>query len=77
MWVDWGDGADAQVLQNCWYYYALSSTQKLAKALGISSDEAFFTERIQKVAAGFAKFKSREDTAQAPRTTTGQTPWRW
>lgn len=59
MWVDWGDGADAQVLQNCWYYYALSSTQKLAKALGISSDEAFFTERIQKVAAGFAKFKKR------------------
>lgn len=59
MWVDWGDGADAQVLQNCWYYYALSSTQKLAKALGISSDEAFFTERIQKVAAGFAKFKKQ------------------
>lgn len=59
MWVDWGDGADAQVLQNCWYYYALSSTQKLAKALGISSDETFFTERIQKVAAGFAKFKKQ------------------
>ena len=59
MWVDWGDGADAEVLQNCWYYYALSSTQKLAKALGISSDEAFFTERIQKVAAGFAKFKKQ------------------
>ena len=59
MWVDWGDGTDAEVLQNCWYYYALSSTQKLAKALGISSDEAFFTERIQKVAAGFAKFKKQ------------------
>lgn len=59
MWVDWGDGADAEVLQNCWYYYALSSTQKLAKALGISSDETFFTERIQKVAAGFAKFKKQ------------------
>ena len=59
MWVDWGDGADAEVLQNCWYYYALSSTQKLAKALNISSDEAFFTERIQKVAAGFAKFKKQ------------------
>lgn len=59
MWVDWGDGADAEVLQNCWYYYALSSTQKLAKALNISSDEAFFTERIQKVAAGFEKFKKQ------------------
>ena len=59
MWVDWGDGADAEVLQNCWYYYALSSTQKLAKALDISSDEAFFTERIQKVAAGFEKFKKQ------------------
>lgn len=59
MWVDWGDGADAEVLQNCWYYYALSSTQKLAKALNISSDEAFFTERIQKVAAGFEKFRKQ------------------
>lgn len=59
MWVDWGDGADAEVLQNCWYYYALSSTQKLAKALDISTDEAFFTERIQKVAAGFEKFKKQ------------------
>lgn len=59
MWVDWGDGADAQVLQNCWYYYALSSTQKLAKALGISSDESFFTERMTSVKAGFAKFKKQ------------------
>lgn len=59
MWVDWGDGADAEVLQNCWYYYALSSTQKLAKALGISSDESFFTERMTSVKAGFAKFKKQ------------------
>ncbi len=59
IWIDWGDGADAEVLQNCWYYYALSATQKLAKALGISSDEAFFTERMTSVKAGFAKFKKQ------------------
>ena len=56
-WVDWGNGADSEVIQNCWYYYALSCTQKLAKGLGISSDEAFFEERLASVKNGFAKFR--------------------
>lgn len=56
-WVDWGDGADAEVLQNCWYYYALSRMQELSGMLGITSDDAFYTERLQKVKAGFVKFK--------------------
>ncbi|MCH5162045.1 MAG: hypothetical protein J1G38_00970 [Clostridiales bacterium] len=56
-WVDWGSGYDTTVLQNAFYYYALSSIDKLANALDISTDSAFFTERLQKVKAGFAKFK--------------------
>lgn len=56
-WVDWGSGYDQVVLQNAFYYYALSSTDKLASELEITTDSAFFTERLGKVKAGFAKFK--------------------
>ena len=57
MWVDWGDGADAEVLQNCWYYYALSAVQKLAEGLNITSDSQFFSQRLASVKEGFKKFK--------------------
>ncbi len=56
-WVDWGDGSDNEVLQNCWYYYALKSMNALANELGITADDAFYAEREQKVKSGFAKFK--------------------
>lgn len=56
-WVDWGTGYDATVLQNAFYYYALSSIDKLANALDITTDATFFAERMQKVKTGFAKFK--------------------
>lgn len=58
-WVDWGSGQDNEVIQNCWYYYALSSTQKLAKALNITEDEQFFTERLAAVKQGFEKFRKQ------------------
>ena len=56
-WVDWGSGYDQVVLQNAFYYYGLSSISKLANALNITTDFSFFTERMQKVKTGFAKFK--------------------
>jgi len=56
-WVDWGTGYDQVVLQNAFYYYGLSSINKLANALNITTDTSFFTERMQKVKTGFAKFK--------------------
>lgn len=56
-WVDWGNGYDQEVLQNCWYYYALNSISKLAADLGISTDSSFFTERATKIKTGFAKFR--------------------
>ena len=56
-WVDWGNGYDQEVLQNAFYYYALSATNELAQALDINSDAEFFTERLGKVKAGFAKFE--------------------
>lgn len=56
-WVDWGSGIDNEVLQNCWYYYALSCTYKLADALGITDDEEFFTSTLASVKSGFSKFR--------------------
>lgn len=57
VWVDWGDGYDQEVLQNCWYYYALTTFQKLASSLQITADDAFFAERAGKIKTGFAKFR--------------------
>lgn len=57
VWVDWGDGYDQEVLQNCWYYYALNCIAKLAQNLEITTDTAFFTERAQSIKTGFAKFR--------------------
>lgn len=56
LWTDWGDGYDAEVMQNCWYYYALDNMSKLAADLNITADKSFFTDTMQKLKAGFSKF---------------------
>ncbi len=33
-WLDWGDRIDVEVLENAWYYYALSSIKNMAEVLG-------------------------------------------
>lgn len=57
-WVDWGSGQDNEVIQNCWYYYALDCMHDLALGLGIDTDEQFFTQRLASVKAGFDKFRT-------------------
>lgn len=57
VWVDWGDGYDQEVLQNCWYYYTLNCMSKLAQDLNITTDGSFFTQRAQSIKTGFAKFR--------------------
>ena len=44
-WADWGSKADMTAIENAWYYYALSATQKMAEILGKKDDIAFFTDR--------------------------------
>ena len=44
-WADWGSKADMTAIENAWYYYALSATQKMAEILGEKDDIAFFSDR--------------------------------
>ena len=58
MWTDWGEGADDKLLQECWYYYALTSALDIADRLGIAGDTQFLEGRIQSIESGFdAKYK--------------------
>lgn len=33
-WLDWGEKVDVEVLENAWYYYALSSVKNMAELFG-------------------------------------------
>ena len=51
-WPDWGKNADMTVIENAWYYYALSSVEKMAEIIGENDDIAFFTERKASIEKG-------------------------
>ena len=52
-WPDWGSKADMTALENGWYYYALSVTEKMAEILGVNDDVSFITERKTAISKGF------------------------
>ncbi len=52
-WPDWGNKADMTAIENAWYYYALSSTERMAELIGRNEDTAFFTERKADIAEGY------------------------
>ena len=52
-WDDWGTKIDVDLLQVGFYYYALNLTQALAEDLGITADNAFFTERMTSIEENF------------------------
>lgn len=52
-WNDWGTKIDVDLLQVGFYYYALNVTKALAEDLGITADEAFFTERMTSMEENF------------------------
>ncbi len=56
-WTDWGNGSDDEVIQYEFYYYALTKVKEISDILGITSDETFFSERIEKLKNGFGKYK--------------------
>ncbi|MDR1092740.1 MAG: hypothetical protein LBL66_01165, partial [Clostridiales bacterium] len=61
MWTDWGNNADVEVIQNAWYYYAVSNMSKLAAALEITADNAFMSARMSALKTGFtAKYKKQD-----------------
>lgn len=54
-WTDWGEHADVVILENSWYYLALDSCMKMAKALGISEDIVEYAERLQTIQKSIPK----------------------
>ncbi len=52
-WTDWGEGADVELIQTCWYYYSLATAKKLASALGATADITAYNERMTPMKAGF------------------------
>ena len=52
-WPDWGKNADMTVIENSWYYYALSTTEKTAELIGKNEDISFFTNRKEAIAKGY------------------------
>lgn len=58
-WTDWGEGADATLLQNCWYYYALDSMKKASTIIG-KNDDSFYDARLSSIKDGISKFKKAD-----------------
>ncbi len=52
-WPDWGKNADMTVIENAWYYYALSATEEMAKLLEKNEDISFFNTRKKAIAKGY------------------------
>jgi len=59
-WPDWGSKADMTALENGWYYYALSVTEKMAEILGVNDDVSFITERKTAISKGFKTLWTEE-----------------
>ena len=59
-WPDWGKHADMTVIENAWYYYALSSAEKMAKLLGKDDDISFFSERKDLIEKGYKKLWTKK-----------------
>lgn len=65
-WPDWGSKADMTAIENAWYYYALSSVEKMADILGKAEDVEFIVGRKNIISKGYESlwtengFKSRD-----------------
>lgn len=57
MWTDWGTGQDNEVMQNCWYYYALKTTGALAEEFGDADGAKLCSDRMASIERGFTKYR--------------------
>lgn len=60
-WTDWGANVDEEVIQNCWYYYALDCAESLATAFGITADNDFYAQRKSSIKTNFANVYKQPD----------------
>ena len=55
-WIDWGDHPDITIIENCWYYIALSNVLKIAnlEGSGATGEEIeFLTSRMDRMEKNF------------------------
>jgi hypothetical protein len=69
-WNDWGSKIDANLLQACFYYYALRLTQQLADDLQITDDNAFLSERMQSIQSKWREAYETEEGFKSPESKT-------
>lgn len=61
-WPDWGEHADEAVMENAWYYMALSSCKKMAELLGRTEDVPFYEVRLGAIAENFNRLFWKGDS---------------
>ncbi|MEO8212630.1 MAG: alpha-L-rhamnosidase C-terminal domain-containing protein [Myxococcales bacterium] len=54
-WEDWGDGIDAPLLDNAWYYMALDGAAHMADVLGNTTDAAAYRSTMATLKPAFVK----------------------
>lgn len=54
-WQDWGDNIDAPLLDNAWYYSALSSAKNMAILAGYPADTVGYRSQMASIKASFDK----------------------
>lgn len=54
IWTDWGEKIDVEVIQNVWYYYALSIVEKMSIDLEITENNSFISTTKESISNNFA-----------------------
>ena len=57
-WTDWGTDTDDIVMENAWYYWALSTLSTMGKELQITDDVSYLESRMSLLKQGFNSFKT-------------------
>ena len=65
-WPDWGEKFDVPVMENAWYYMAMTAVKNMAQVLGITKDLALFDKRLTSIAKGFREKYWTENGYHAP-----------
>ncbi len=60
-WPDWGEHADVAIMENAWYYMALSSCKNMAGILGKTEDISFYEERLKSIAENYNRMYWKGD----------------
>lgn len=65
-WTDWGEDADAPVMENAWYYMALTAVKNMAEVLGETKDLPMIEKRMEAIRTMFRKTYWTGDAYYAP-----------